>query len=311
MSDLRFDDRVAIVTGGARGIGLAYCQLLAKRGAAVVLNDIGAPMDGGGIDHSVADEAAESLRREGGRVEADSSDIASEAGAAALVEHAQRSFGSVDIVVNNAGIFWTERFPDVALDALQRQLAVHVVGSFLVTRAAWPHMAEAGRGRIVLTTSSGALGSPNLTSYGTAKTAVLGLARSLAMSGRDAGIRVNAVAPMAMTRMMAAGMQGTPAEAPAGDRDPGLVAALVALLCHDDCPTTGEAFNAGMRRFSRFVIAEADGYVHSDNDVSPEDVLAHWDEVMDVSSPRIVPDTFAWGEAHFALLRSHPAVEAS
>jgi NAD(P)-dependent dehydrogenase (short-subunit alcohol dehydrogenase family) len=310
MSDLRFDGRVAVVTGGGRGIGLAYCRLLAARGARVVLNDLGVAMEGGGSDAGLAAEAAESIRRDGGAAEADVSDVSTGDGARELVAHALHSFGSVDIVVSNAGIFWTERFPDVSREALDRQLAVHVGGAFEVSRAAWPHMAAAGYGRVVMTTSSGALGSPNLTSYGTAKAAVLGLTRSLAMSGREAGIRVNAVAPMAMTRMMAAGMKGTPADEPADERDPGLVAPLVALLCHDRCPVTGEAFNAGMRRFSRFVIAESEGYLHSGADVSPEDVLSHWDEVMDPSRLRIVTDTFDWAEAHFGLLRSRGTIIA-
>jgi NAD(P)-dependent dehydrogenase (short-subunit alcohol dehydrogenase family) len=307
LSELRFDDRVAIVTGGGRGIGLAYCELLAARGARVVVNDIGTAMDGSGADGAVAAQVAESLCSKGAQVEPDTSDISSAAGAEALVEHAVQSFGGLDIVVNNAGIFWTDSFPDVDREQVERQLAIHVGGSFLVTKAAWPHLSGSGRGRVVLTTSSGALGSPNLTSYGTAKAAVLGLARSLAISGRAVGIKVNAVAPMAMTRMMQAGMQGTPADRPSGERDPGHVAALVALLCHDDCPSSGETFNAGMQRFSRFVIAENDGYLHPDFDVAPEDVLAHWDQVMDMDQPRIVTDVFDWGEAHFAMMRAHRA----
>jgi len=311
MPDLRFDGRVAIVTGGGRGIGLAYGRLLAARGARVVVNDLGTAMAGGGCDAGVAEQAAEAIRKDGGAAEADASDISTADGARELVDRAWRSFGSVDIVINNAGIFWTERFPDVSRDALDRQLAVHVGGAFEVTRAAWPHMTAARYGRVVMTTSSGALGSPNLTTYGTAKAAVLGLTRSLAMSGRDGGIRVNAVAPMAMTRMMAAGMNRTRAERPSDDRDPGLVAPLVALLCHADCPVTGEAFNAGMRRYSRFVIAESDGYLHPSGDVSPEDVQAHWGEVADPSQLRVVTDTFDWGEVHFGLLRARGAAAAS
>jgi NAD(P)-dependent dehydrogenase (short-subunit alcohol dehydrogenase family) len=272
-----------------------------------VLNDIGAAMDGAAGDDGLAAEAAESLRGNGGQVEADTSDISTAAGAAALVEHALERFGRLDVVVNNAGIFWTDSFPEVDRSEIDRQLAVHVGGSFLVTRAAWPHLARSGRGRVVLTTSSGALGSPNLTAYGTAKAAVLGLARSLAMSGRAAGIKVNAIAPLAMTRMMVAGMQGTPADKPSEERDPRQVAALVALLCHNDCPTSGEMFNAGMQRYSRFVIAENDGYLHPTFTATPEDVLAHWDEVMDMSQPRVVTDVFGWGEAHFAMMRAHRA----
>jgi NAD(P)-dependent dehydrogenase (short-subunit alcohol dehydrogenase family) len=210
-------------------------------------------------------------------------------------------------VVNNAGIFRADAFPAVEPDNVEQQLAVHVVGAFRVTRAAWPHLVRSGRGRVVMTSSSGALGSATLAAYGTAKAGVLGLARSLAMAGRPDGVKVNVVAPMAMSRMMQAGMKNGPAAAAlADDRDPQYVAPLVAILCHDVCPTSGETFNAGMRRFSRFVIAESDGYVHPSADVSPEEVLGHWAQVMDVSDFRVVTDTMSWSERHFALVAGHP-----
>jgi NAD(P)-dependent dehydrogenase (short-subunit alcohol dehydrogenase family) len=279
---------------------------LAARGARIVLNDVGAEMDGSGTDAGLAVEAVEALRSKGGLVEPDTSDVSTPEGAEALIDHAVRTFGGLDVVVNNAGIFWIDSFPRMDRDEMDRQLAVHVGGSFMVTRAAWPHLVRSGRGRVVLTTSSGALGSPDLTAYGTAKAAVLGLARSLAITGRAAGIKVNAIAPMAMTRMMAAGGRGAAADARSEERDPCQVAALVAVLCHDGCPTSGEAFNAGMRRYSRFVIAENDGYLHPDFAVSPEDLVANWGQVMDMSQPRIVSDVLAWGKTHFAMMRTHP-----
>lgn len=202
MSALRFDGKVAVVTGAGRGIGAAYASLLAARGARVIVNDIGTSRFGHGADSSPAAEQASLIRRAGGVAEPDTSDISTPGGALSLVKHAVSSFGRLDIAVNNAGIYWTDSFPDIDPTDLQRQLAVHVGGSFNVARAAWPHLRASGTGRMVMTTSTGALGSADLISYGSAKAAVLGLGRALAMAGQPHGIKVNVIAPMAMTRMM-------------------------------------------------------------------------------------------------------------
>jgi NAD(P)-dependent dehydrogenase (short-subunit alcohol dehydrogenase family) len=300
MDELRFDGQVAIVTGAGRGIGSAHARLLAARGAMVVVNDVGSAMSGSGCDQTPADQTVATIRKEGGVAEADYTDIADPDGARRLVEHAREAFGPPSIVVNNAGIYATDSFPEVTLGDVWRQLEVHLGGSFNVTRAAWPAMAAAGYGRIVVTTSTGALGSETLTAYGTAKAAVLGLGRALAMSGAPLGIRVNIVAPMAMTRMMAATELHGEDPPSDRDRDPGMVSPLVALLCHESCPTNGETFLSGMRRYARLFIGEAEGYVHRDSDVTIEDVVEHWATISDLTHQHVVPDTASWVERHIA-----------
>jgi NAD(P)-dependent dehydrogenase (short-subunit alcohol dehydrogenase family) len=300
---LRFDGKVAVVTGAGRGIGAAYAALLADRGARVIVNDIGASRFGQGSDSSPAAGQATLIQQAGNTAEPDTSDISTTGGALDLVSHAVSSFGRLDIVVNNAGIYWTDSFPDVDLADLQRQLAVHVGGSFNVARAAWPHLRASGSGRMVMTTSTGALGSAELVSYGSAKAAVLGLGRALAMAGGPHGIKVNVIAPMAMTRMMNA-HTGDSVVPDDPQRDPSLVAPLVALLCHEDCPVSGEAYMSGMRRTARLFLAETDGYTHPSLDLTPEDLLAHWPEINDLSRQHLAPDTLTWSADNQQRLES-------
>jgi NAD(P)-dependent dehydrogenase (short-subunit alcohol dehydrogenase family) len=300
-STLRFDNKVAVVTGAGRGIGAAHARFLAARGARVVVNDIGGAMDGTGADTALAARQAEQIRQAGGTAVADTSDISDAGGGQALVDRAVAEFGRLDIVVNNAGVYWNDSFPGAGPAELRKQLAVHVEGSFNVTRAAWPHLRDTGAGRVVMTTSTGALGSARLIGYGTAKAGVLGLGRALAMAGAPHGIKVNMVAPMAMTRMMNAhtGQDQVPEDP---DRDPALVAPLVAVLCHRDCPVNGEAYIAGMRRVTRLVLAETSGYVHPSRELTPEDLLANWDAIDDPAGLQIRADTMSWSDANNEVL---------
>ena len=185
--------------------------------------------------------------------------------------------------------------PEVDEDNLRLHLAVHLGGSFLTTRAAWPHMVERGYGRVVMTTSSGLFGLPNNTSYATAKGAVIGLARSLATAGAEHGIKVNLIAPGAFTRMAGRG------EAPP-HMEPELVAPMAAFLAHEDCPVTGEIYAAGFGRFARMFIAQTEGYVHAGSEPTIEDVADHWDAVNDETGYYVPADLTAWSDAFMGHL---------
>jgi NAD(P)-dependent dehydrogenase (short-subunit alcohol dehydrogenase family) len=295
----RFEGRVAIVTGAGRGIGRAYALLLAERGALVVVNDLGAAIDGTGADRELAAGVVDDITSAGGSALADTSDVSNPDGAQALVAAAVEAFGRVDVLVNNAGIVRWAGFPDADEENLASHLAVHVGGSFLTTRAAWPYFVEQGYGRVVMTTSSGMFGLTDNTSYATAKAAVIGLARSLALAGAGHGVRVNLIAPAAMTRMAGArAREGDPHMAPE------LVAPMAAFLAHEACPVSGEIYAAGAGRFARIFVASTDGYVHSGAAPTIEDIAAHWSEVNDECGYFVPADLMSWSAAFLAHLRS-------
>jgi len=297
MSEFRFDGRVAVVTGSGRGIGRAYARLLAERGAKVVVNDLGGSMEGDGTDGGPAQTLVQEILAAGGEAAADTNDVSTQAGGEAIVATALERFGRIDVLVNNAGIIRWAGLPEVDLDNLERHLAVHLAGSFNTMRAAWPHFVAQEYGRVVLTTSSGMLGLPNNLGYAAAKAGVVGLARSAKLAGEPHGIKVNLVAPAAMTRM--AGGTDLGQDAP---RRPGeawmpsdAVAPLVALLAHEGCPANGEIYTAGAGRFARLFIASTEGYLH-EKDGSPtiEDVAANWATVEDETGYYVPSDLMAW-----------------
>jgi len=308
MEPLRFDGRVAIVTGAGRGIGRAHALLLAERGARVVVNDLGSATSGDGSDAAPAERVAASISAAGGDAVADGSDVASADGAAQLVGRALDSYGRVDILVNNAGIFTPAEFPALELSDLRRYFDVHVGGSFNVAREAWPHLVRAGYGRIVMTTSHGILGSAPLIAYGTAKGGVFALARALAVTGKDQGILVNSVAPVAATRLAGGDDDGTSGNGVLDGATPALVSPLVALLSHESCPVNGETFLSGGRRHARLYVGETEGYVHPGTDVTPEVVAGHWAQIMDESAHYVPVDTTTWLEGNAARIAATPAV---
>ncbi|MCY4566206.1 MAG: SDR family NAD(P)-dependent oxidoreductase [Gammaproteobacteria bacterium] len=281
---MRFDERVAIVTGAGRGIGRAHALLLGARGARVIVNDLGsATVDGtGAATQEPAREVVREIEDAGGMAAANFDDVSTEAGANNLVTQALDTHGRLDILVNNAGINASPPFAEGSTEAFDRMMRQHAYGHFFVTRAAWPHMSEAAYGRVVLTTSGAALyGLPQSSHYCMAKGAIIGMTRALAIEGAAAGIRVNAVAPAAYTRMVT-GLQDENLRQQMEElMPPRLVAPMVAWLAHEACPVSGEIFDVGAGRAARVFFAESKGYCS--RSLSIEEVQAHFDTICDES----------------------------
>ena len=285
MGDLGFDGRVAIVTGAGNGLGRAHARLLAARGAQVVVNDLGGAVDGAGASSGPAAAVAREIEAAGGVALANTDTVATPDGGRALVDAAVEAFGRVDIVVNNAGILRDRAFHNLTPAELDPVLDVHLRGSFFVTVPAWRVMREQGYGRVVFTSSaSGILGNFGQANYGAAKMGVVGMTRVLAIEGARHGIRVNAIAPMARTRMTD-GLLGD-----MHDRlDPELVSPVAAWLAHERCSVTGEVFTVGGGRVGRTFVGVTPGYFKPD--LTIEDVDAHLDEIRDEAGYLVPADS--------------------
>ena len=289
MNEHRFDGRVAVVTGAGRGIGRAYAHLLAARGAQVVVNDLGSSIEGDGRDAGPAAEVAAEITAAGGTAIADTNDVSTPAGGHALVDWTVAEYGRIDALINNAGIMRWAGMPEVDADVLAQHLAVHVGGSFNTTRAAWPHMVEQGYGRIVMTTSTGMFGLPNNLPYATAKAGLIGMTRSLTVAGTKHGIKINLIAPAAMTRM-----GGKVDDDELGEMSPDLVAPMVAFLAHEECPVSGEIYSAGAGRFARLFVASTEGVLLPTGEATVEGVAEHWAAINDETGYYVPTDLMDW-----------------
>ena len=297
MSELRFEGRVAVVTGAGRGIGRAHALLLAERGASVVVNDLGGSKEGEGSDTAPAQSVVDEIVAAGGSAVADTNDVSTAAGGQSIIGSALDAFGRIDVLVNNAGIIKWAGLPEVDLESVERHLAVHLLGSFNTMRAAWPQFVEQGYGRVVLTTSSGMLGLDNNLGYAAAKSGLIGLARSAKLAGEPHGIKVNLIAPAAVTRMGGEDvlMPPMPSEA---------VAPMVAFLSHESCPVSGEIYTAGAGRFGRLFIASTRGYLQQDRPATVEDVAENWPAINDEAGYSVPTDLMDWSGRFFKHLYS-------
>lgn len=291
----RFDDKVAIVTGAGGGLGRQYAQLLAARGAKVLVNDLGGTFDGQGNDESYAEAAARSIRELGGTAEANHDSVATSEGAGSIVADALGRWGRVDILINNAGIVSAhDPLPGVTDKQWSDDLAVSAGGAFFMCRQVWQQMLERDYGRIVNTVSASIFGMGSSVPYPAAKGAVLGITRGLASAARaqSKNVAVNAVMPVAASRMTAlmgpviedAMQQSFPAEA---------VAPVVALLAHESAPCNGEVFSVGGGGFARVFLGVSAGYRGTDKSWTIEDAAAHFSDAMDLDSYTIPVDSMA------------------
>jgi len=241
MGDIRFDGRVAVITGAGGGLGKSYALELAKRGASVVVNDLGGSTDGTGQSASMADATVKEIVESGGEAVANYDSVATPEGGRAIVQTALDRFGKVDIVINNAGILRDKSFLKLEPRDLEAVLDVHLEGAFFVTQPAFASMKENGYGRIVMTSSgSGIFGNFGQSNYGAAKMGLVGLMNVLAVEGAKYDIKVNTIAPVARTRMTEQ-ILGAVADLV----DPAFVTPLVAYLCSDRCSLTHEIFDCG------------------------------------------------------------------
>ncbi|KAL5482279.1 hypothetical protein EMCRGX_G022586 [Ephydatia muelleri] len=279
MALLRFDGRVALVTGAGGGLGKEYALLLASRGAKVVVNDLGGDTQGGGKSSVLADEVVATIRANGGTAVANYDSV--EEGDK-VVKTAIDNFGRIDIVINNAGILrdrTVTRISDADWDIIQR---VHVKGAFVVTRAAWPYMRQQQYGRIIMTSSpSGLYGNFGQANYSAAKMGLVGLSNTLAKEGAKYNIKCNALAPTAYSRLSAHVMPPQAQEILKAE----YVAPVVAFLCHESCQDSGIIVETGGGWTAKVRLQKSSGAVFHHKPFSIEDVSTNWSKITDMSKP--------------------------
>lgn len=276
MNPIALTGRVAVVTGAGRGLGKAYAEMLAARGAAVIVNDLGTDGDGNGTDSAMAESVAAAIRATGQRAAASGHNVATVDGGQAIIDLAIATFGRIDIVVTNAGICTSTPFAETTLDEFRHYWDIHVGGTINVVKPAWQHMAAQKHGRIIaIESSAGLFGLEGQASYAAAKGAIHGLMRTLALEGQPDNILVNAVLPGGYSRMTEAALeQGPVLDWMRHWMPPELVAPLIVWLASDACAITGEAFSAWSGRIARIVLGTGAGFY--DGAITPESIDANY-----------------------------------
>ena len=281
MSELRYDDRVIVITGAGRGLGRAYAELLGARGARVMVNDPGSAVRGEGIDAGPAAEVVAAIQAQGGDAIVSTDSVATPEGGGAIIEAALDHYGRIDGLIHNAGNVRYGSMQALSQEDFDAVLDVHLRGAFHVARAAFPHMCKARYGRIILTSSIGGLyGNRDCVNYGMSKSGMIGLNNVLALEGEAEGVKSNIIVPGAVTRM-AEGLDISQYP-PMG---PELVSPVVAWLAHESCSVTGEMLVSIAGRVARAFIAESKGVYQPS--WTPEDVGARIDAIMDSQDPLV------------------------
>lgn len=269
------EGRAVVVSGAGAGLGRAHARMLARLGAQVVVNDRHADR---------AEAVVAEIATEGGSASAIAASVDEPGSGEAIIGHALASYGRIDVVVSNAGILRDGALTSRTRSDWEAVIAVHVHGAYELVRAAWPHMLANDFGRIILTSSAaGIYGTANNASYGTAKMGLVGMARMLAAEATGTDIRVNAIAPLALTAMSSSRGDRDRAADVVGDLFQKMpadqVSQTVAWLCHPDCTITGRVFSAGGGRVAEVVVTETRGWVGTDH--TWRDIRDRWDEIVD------------------------------
>lgn len=274
-TELRFDGRVAVITGGGRGLGRAYALLMAARGCKVVVNDLGGALRGDGPDTSVAQSVVDEIVAAGGEAIANADSVATPEGGRAIIQAALDKWGRIDALIHNAGNVRYGSIRDISYDDFKSVVDVHLMGAFHVVQAAFGHMCDQNFGRIVLTSSIGGVyGNKNCVNYGVSKSGMIGLNNVAALEGEEFNVKSNVIVPSAVTRM-AEGIdisQYPP-------MDPELVAPVVAWMAHEACSVTGELIASIAGRIARMFLAETRGVYRPEWTI--EDVAAACEQFHD------------------------------
>jgi NAD(P)-dependent dehydrogenase (short-subunit alcohol dehydrogenase family) len=289
MTDIRFDGRVALITGAGGGLGRTYALEIAKRGGKVVVNDLGGKTDGSGGGHSMADTVVKEITEAGGEAIPNYDSVSTPEGGEAMVKAAIERFGKVDIVINNAGILRDKTFAKLAPEDLEIVLDVHLKGAFFVTQPAFRNMKENGYGRILFTASgAGVFGNFGQTNYGAAKMGLVGLSNVLAQEGLKSNIKCNVITPIARTRLTEQLL------GPMADKlSPECVTPLSIYLVSEQSNITHEIFDVGGGRYARVFIGMTPGWAKGPGvPASVEEIAANIETIRNPEG-YVIPDSIA------------------
>jgi len=289
MSDIRFDGRVAIITGAGGGLGRTYALEIGRRGGSVVVNDLGGAADGTGSGSSMADAVVKEINESGGQAVANYDSVSTPEGGEAIVQTAIDAFGKVDIVINNAGILRDKTFVKLPPEDLEIVLDVHLKAAFYVSQPAFRNMKENGYGRLLFTASgAGVFGNFGQTNYGAAKMGLVGLSNVLAQEGAKYDIKSNVIAPIAKTRLTEQ-LLGAMAD----KLEPDCVTPLSVFLVSEACDVTHEIFDVGGGRYARIFIGLTPGWTKGAGEAATvEEIAANLDQIRDPVGYTI-PDSIA------------------